>query len=121
MYLQFGDNEAADFIIIVDDIPVKVQVKTTIIANTESADFVLSKSNAHRTNGTRHKYPKNKVDIFLCYDAYNTNLFVLKNTGEMSGIKIRYNKSHNNQVKGINYYKDYLFNLERLKSLIHEL
>ena len=44
-------------------------------------------------------------------------MFLVKNHGNMSRIKIRYEKAKNGQSKGINYYNDNDFNIENLLNL----
>lgn len=71
VYLQFGDNEPADYIILVANKCLKVQMKTSSTYNGETTVFDLTSSTAHRKNGVRHKYSLEEVDMFLCYDEKN--------------------------------------------------
>lgn len=114
VYQQFGDNEPADYIILVDNIPLKAQVKTSETYDGDKTIFDLTSSTAHRKNGVKHKYSKEEVDLFLCYDAKTKELFVIENTGDMSTITIRYIKPKNNQTKGINFHTDYTLCVETL-------
>lgn len=117
VYQQFGDNEPADYIILIDNVPLKAQVKTSETYDGDKTIFDLTSSTMHRKNGVKHKYSKEEVDVFLCYDVKTKELFVVENTGEMSGITIRYTKSKNNQTKGINFYTDYTLCVETLHGI----
>lgn len=110
VYQQFGDNEPADFLIIVNDNIFKIQVKATTIANEECVKFDLTSSTVHRKNGIKHKYSLKEVDYFLCYDIINKRLLVYKNNGNITSITFRYKKGKNNQEKNVKYAKDYLLN-----------
>lgn len=90
IYQQFGDNEPADYLIIVDGIVYKIQVKTSTTYDGKKTVFDLTSSTFHRKNGANHKYTKDEVDYFICYDAVTKQIFLVKNNGNMSGIVIRY-------------------------------
>lgn len=115
VYQQFGDNEAADYLIIINNKIKKIQVKTSESGDGEKTTFNLT-SILFNKNEKRHKYSKEEIDYFICYDLVTKELFLIKNNGNMISITIRYNESKNNQKVGINYYKDYLLNY---KSLCH--
>lgn len=117
VYLQFGDNEPADYIIIVDNDCLKVQVKTSSTHNGEITEFDLTSSTVHRKNGVKHKYSLKEVDIFLCYDEKTKRIFVVKNRGNMSGITIRYTPSKNNQSTNVNMYSNFLLSVETLQEV----
>ena len=117
VYQQFGDNEPADYIILVNNIPLKVQVKSSDTYNGEKTIFDLTSSTVHRKNGAKHKYSTEEVDLFLCYDIQTKELFVVQNQGNMSSIVIRYIKPKNNQTKGINFYTDYILCVETLHEI----
>ena len=114
VYQQFGENEPADFIILVNDVPLKVQVKSSKNYNGEKTIFDLTSS----VNGTRNKYSTQKVDVFLCYDIQTGEIFIIKNTGDMSTFAIRYTKPKNNQTKGINFYSDYILDMNTLSRVV---
>lgn len=115
IYLQFGDNEPADYIIIVNNNCLKIQVKTSSTYDGEKVLFDLVSSTTHRKNGHKHKYSKEEVDLFLCYDEKKDNIFVIKNTGNMSGVTIRYTPTKNNQKDFVRMYSDYLLSVETLQ------
>lgn len=113
VYQQFGENEPADFIILVNEVPLKVQVKSSKNYNGEKTIFDLTSS----VNGTRKKYSTQKVDVFLCYDIQTRKIFIIKNTGDMSTFAIRYTEPKNNQTKGINFYSDYILDMDILSKV----
>lgn len=112
IYQQFGDNEPADYLIIVNNIIYKIQVKTSTTNNKDTVKFDLTSSTIHRKNGSKHKYSKEEVDYFICYDTITKTLFLIKNTGNMSSIKIRYKDCR--QSNGINKAEDFTLCVETL-------
>lgn len=120
VYQQFGDNELADYIILVNNKALKVQVKTSSSFDTEKTIFDLTSSSLHRKNGTKHKYSKDEVDLFLCYDSKKKELFLVRNVGNMNSIAIRYTKPKNGQLKRINFYTDYQLCAETLYKINKE-
>ena len=117
VYLQFGDNEPADYIIIVDNNCLKVQVKTSSTYDGETTIFDLTSSTVHRKNGVKHKYFLEEVDIFLCYDEKTKQIFIVRNNGDMATIRIRYAASKNNQYTNVNMYSDFLLSVETLQEV----
>lgn len=117
VYLQFGDNEPADYLIIVNNKVFKIQVKTSTSVTDEYALFALTSSSLHRTGGTKHIYSTQEVDYFICFDYVNTKLFLIKNTGNMRTVTIRYKPPKNNQKKHISLAEDYLLCVETLHGM----
>jgi len=117
VYIQFGDNEPADYIIIVDGVPLKVQVKSSTRYDGEKTKFDLVSSTVHRTNGEKHKYSIQEVDIFMCYDINTKEVFLVENTGDISGITIRYSLPKNGQKKGVNLSSDFALCVETLHEI----
>lgn len=117
VYFQFGDNEPADYIIIVDNSCLKVQVKTSSTYDGETTSFDLTSSTVHRKNGIKHKYSLEEVDMFLCYDEKVKQIFVIKNKGNMTGFRIRYSLPKNNQYTNVNMYSDFLLSVETLQEV----
>jgi len=117
VYQQFGDNEPADYLIIVSGKILKIQVKTSTTYDEKKVVFSLTSSTVHRKNGVRHKYTKQEVDAFICYDTHTSQLFIIKNTGNMTSVSIRYNKPKNNQLTNIKYSNDFLLCVETLHEI----
>ena len=120
VYQQFGDNEPADYIILIDNKPLKVQVKSSDTYDGDKVIFDLTSSTVHRTNGDKHKYTTEEVDIFICYDIKTRELFLVRNSGDMSGITIRYTEPKNNQQQGINYSTNFSLCVETLHEISHQ-
>lgn len=116
VYQQFGDNEPADYIILVNNKPIKIQVKTSNSYDSDKVSFCLCSSTIHRKNGKKHKYTTEEVDAFMCYDTINKNIFLVPNT-DLYQIVIRYNEPKSNQKLNINHYKDFLLSEESLYKL----
>lgn len=121
VYMQFGDNEAADYIIIVNNKPLKIQVKTSNTYDGNRVQFDLTSSTIHRKNGVKHKYSIKEIDLFICYDIKTKQLFVIKNKGEMSSFAIRYTTPNNGQTKNINFASDYTLCVETLHEISNSL
>ncbi len=117
VYQQFGDNEPADYIILVNNKPIKVQVKSSDTYDGEKVVFDLTSSTCHRSNGVRHKYTTEEVDAFICYDVRTQELFLIRNNGDMTGITIRYVAPRNNQQQGINYSTNFSLCVETLHEI----
>lgn len=117
VYIQFGNNEPADYLILVGNRPYKVQVKTSRTFNGETTVFELTSSTAHRKKGYKHKYPKEEVDLFMCYDYCTGKIFIFKNTGISSAVTVRYAHPKNNIVKNVNFAVDNELTLDKLHSI----
>ena len=114
VYMQFGDNEPADYLIIVDDDVLRVQVKSSETFDGKSTVFYLTSSTIHTKNGVRRAYTEREVDLFLCCDVKNNNVFVVPNNGETQSFKIRYAFPKNNQKKSVNMWLDSILCVETL-------
>lgn len=117
VYIQFGDNEPADYLILLDNHPYKVQVKTSRTFNGETTVFELTSSTAHRKKGYKHKYSTEEVDLFMCYDYCTGKIFIFKNTGIRYTVKVRYTHPRNNIVKNVNFATDCELTLDKLYSI----
>ena len=117
VYQQFGDNEPADYIIIVNNNLLKIQVKTSTTYDGERTRFDLTSSTMHRKNGDRHKYSVGEVDAFICYDISTKEIFLIKNNGDMTTVVIRYSLPKNNQKEDINFHTDYALCVETLHEI----
>lgn len=118
VYQQFGDNECADLIIIVNNTPLKVQVKTSTKGDESKVNFALTSCTFHRKRGNRHKYSIDEVDLFICLDAKKDILFIVKNTGNMSNFTIRYTPTKNNQKAQTHYFENYILCVNTLQEIL---
>lgn len=117
VFVSFGDNNPADFIVLVDNHPLKIQVKTSSAYDGSRTVFALTSSTVHRKNGNKHVYSIEEVDYFVCYDTETDSLFLIKNEGRMIHVSIRYSNTKNNQCRGVRFYKDYLLCVETLHGI----
>ena len=100
IYISFGDNERSDFIIDLNNHLFKIQVKTSGYSPDEGKIiFDLVSSTSHRKNGYKHKYTTDEVDFFACYNIIKDEIYLIKNTGNMSSITIRWIPPKNGQKK----------------------
>lgn len=114
-YVQFGDNEAADYLIILDNKVFKLQIKASSIVKEGKIVFSTNHSTLHRKNGKRKCYSVDEVDAFICYNVLNEELYIIKNTGNYLTITFRLEAPKNNQNKNINLASNYLLTLDNLK------
>lgn len=108
--IPFGEDSRYDFIADINDKLYKIQCKTSseIVEN----DVVVSikfktvrQSGSKATNWTRTKYGENEIDYFATSYQGKCYLVPLKECSNEKTLRIVPPK--NNQVKGINFLKDY--------------
>lgn len=110
IYIPFGDNERADFVIEYNNKLLRIQVKTSVKAKDNKMIFDLTSSTCHRKNGNRHRYTNAEVDYFALYNIERDVLLLYKAPKDTrTSITIHYSLPLNNQVKNINFEDDYLF------------
>lgn len=115
--LPMSDNLPYDFVIYYNNKFYKCQVKTTNSkTNNNSLCFSIVSSNWY--SKTIHKYSSNEVDIIICCDLKNIYLFSINEVNNKTKITIREEQSNNNQVKNINFAKDYIISEERIKQVL---
>ena len=120
IYQQFGDNEPADYIVIYDSVPIKIQVKTSSWGDKDVIKFILMSSSSHRRNGGKHIYTTDEVDAFVCYDITRNVMFLVENNMQKT-ISLRYNPTINNQSKSVRMADDYIFSIDKLKCIAKDV
>ena len=121
VYLPFGDNEKADLITDFNGKLNKIQVKTSIKAQDGKMIFDLTSSTMHRKNGVKHIYTSDEIDYFACYNIDRDKIFLIDiNEAPNTIITIRYEKPKNNQIQGIKFEEDYLFENVLCVETLHE-
>ena len=112
VYLPFSDNEKADLIILLDNIPKKVQVKTALKDNGDVVYFntCSSTSAIYKRKSVAHKYTAEEVDYYALYNIARKEMYLVpfEECGGR-GIQLRYTETKNNQKAGIKWARDYLF------------
>lgn len=119
IYLQFGDNEAADYLVIVNDEIFKIQVKASTTYDGAKVVFDLTTSTLHNGKHNKHKYSLKEVDYFCCYDTVMKEVYLIKNIGDMASIALRYVPSKNNQKDGVKFASDYVLSKELIDQMKH--
>lgn len=114
IYLPFGDNEPADMIVKINEKFIQIQCKTTYMDDETGATFYLQSCSTNYL----HTYSQSEVDYFYLYAVNADRAFLLKNTGDLKTIKIRFIQPKNRQVAGINMFNDYEFDTVISKLLI---
>lgn len=112
VYLPFSDNEKADLIILLDNIPKKIQVKTTVGDNGDIVRFNTCSSTAaiYKRKSVAHKYTAEEIDYYALYNIDRKEMYLVpfEECGGRS-IYLRYTEPKNKQVQGIKWARDYLF------------
>lgn len=103
-----------DFIVEIQNKLYRVQVKATEYTKDEGAkmNFSTKTTNYEKGHWKNKRYSLEEVDLFFLYCLENdwSGLFIPKDLEEIpSTISLRLTPSKNNQVKGINFAKDYEF------------
>lgn len=108
--IPFGEDSRYDFIADINDKLYKIQCKTS--SEIVEDDIVLAikfktvrQSGNKATNWTRTKYEENEIDYFATSYQGKCYLVPLKECSNEKTLRIIPPK--NNQVKGINFLKDY--------------
>ena len=117
--IPFGEDSRYDFIADINDKLYKIQCKTS--SEIVEDDIVLAikfktvrQSGSKATNWTRTKYEENEIDYFATSYQGKCYLVPLKECSNEKTLRIIPPK--NNQVKGINFLKNYELS-EVLKTL----
>lgn len=112
VYIPFSDNEKADLIILLDNVPKKVQVKTTLEDKQGVSVFhaMSCSSKIYNRKSVIHKYTKDEVDYFMLYNIKRNEVYMVP-FAECAGgiITIRHTIPKNNQTKGIKFDRDFIF------------
>ena len=109
VYIPFGDNEKSDLIAEFDGKLNKIQVKTSIKAENGKITFDLTSAQSNSKTWSRHIYTKDEIDYFACYNIARDKVFLISiNDAPNTTISIRFEKTKNNQTKGIIYEDKYL-------------
>ena len=117
VFVPIGDNSKVDLICIVDNIPIKIQVKSQIKSKDPSIASFLTESKACQTKH-KHTYSVTEVDCFIFVDIGKNEFFILKNNTNLpKSFKVRYNLTKNNQNKLVNFASDYKLCVETLHEI----
>lgn len=111
VFLPFGDGNKVDMILLVNNKCLKAQVKST---ETGSEDGVLifstSSAKSTRTNGERHQYTKDEIDIFLFYSYVYDEIYVVTiDEAPKSSVTLRH-EIPKTVYPSMRFTKDYNFN-----------
>lgn len=110
VFTPFGDGSIVDLILIVNGKCLKAQVKST---ETGKEDGVLifntSSAKSTRTNGERHQYTANEIDLFLFYSFVYDEVYVMSiNDAPKGSVTIRHNIP-DKVLSTMRFIKDYSF------------
>lgn len=102
VYTPFGDCEKADLVAEFNGKLQKIQVKTSVKAENGVIKFDLTSSTIHRKNGVKHKYTKNEIDYFACYNIARDKVFLIPiEVAPSTSISIRFEEPKNHQFNNV--------------------
>lgn len=78
VFTPFGDGSVVDLILIVNGKCLKAQVKSTQTGTNDGVmTFNMSSSKSTRTNGERHYYTADEIDIYLLYSYVYDEVYLI--------------------------------------------
>ena len=78
VFTPFGDGNVVDLVLIVNGKCLKAQVKSTQTGENDGImTFNISSSKSTRTNGERHHYTANEIDIYLLYSYVYDEVYLI--------------------------------------------
>lgn len=104
--LPYGEDSRYDFIVDIDGILIKVQVKTCRVLEDNSVITFSCRSTRINSQGCYHRqYSKDEIDYFCTY--YNNKCYLIPVEECSNEKRLRLKPPKNNQRGKINYAKDY--------------
>lgn len=106
VYVPFGDNSQSDLIADFGGKLQKIQIKTTEFIK----DCVMSFSISSRRYNVDYKYTPDEVDFYALYCVANRSCYLVPYNESIGYcLKLRLEKSKNNQIKGVRMADEYRF------------
>ena len=102
--IPFGDRARYDLIVDAKNKLLKIQVKTGRIDDKGNIRIPLSSKGYH---GNRKLYTKEEIDLILAY--VDGIIYIIRGFEGKTEIRLRTQPVKNNQIKGVNLAKDYIF------------
>jgi len=106
VFAEMGDLSRVDLIVLVENRPIKIQVKTRNLKEGK-----ISVDSRKSGPGYRYRYKPEDVDVFAIYIPQKDAILFL-NVNQILKAKgttvIRVDKPKNHQTKRINWFEDYL-------------
>jgi hypothetical protein len=116
VYVPFGENQKADFIVDLNGKLKKIQVKTAEGTTDGCIRFYTTVKNRNAHGIKKHKYTPDEVDYFACYSIERNKLFLIDiNDNVSSEIRIRFEEGKVNNSR-YRWEDDYVF-----ENVIHKL
>ena len=112
-FKEFGDNSKVDLIALINNVPIKIQVKSYHSGKNGAVGIGPKKSGP----GYRFTYTRGQIDVFAVY-VYDRDLILYvsaKKIIESGGLSIRLDATKNNQQKGVHKASDYISLKEALR------
>lgn len=112
VYVPVSDNEKADLIILLNNIPKKIQVKSAITDKNGKIEFNIKSSTSaiYNRKSQVHYYTEEEVDYYmLCNIARKEIYLVPFSQSNKAIITLRYDEPKNNQRKNVKFAKDFIF------------
>ena len=115
VFTELGDNSKVDLIVLIDNIPVKVQVKYRTIDEGGSVELKAAKAGPNY----RFRYIGSDVDVFACYVPEEEIVFYVSASevvASKGGLKFRILPSRSRNKTAFRFAKDYYSITDALKS-----
>ena len=77
VFMPFGDGNVVDLILIVNGACLRAQVKSSYTGKDGKITFATASSKSTRTNGERHQYTKDDIDVFIFYSYVYDELYLM--------------------------------------------
>ena len=117
VFVPIGDNSKVDLICLVENFPLRIQVKSQIKSKDPNTAVFMTESRACQTKN-RHGYSVSEVDCFIFVDIAKEEMFIVRNKDNITKtFKVRYTATKNKQHKFINYASDFELCVETLHEI----
>lgn len=77
VFIPFGDGSVVDMILVVNGRCLRAQVKSSNTGRNGKITFATSSSKSTRTNGERHQYTVDDIDVFIFYSHMYDELYLM--------------------------------------------
>lgn len=110
VYIPFGDNEKVDLIVSINNILLKVQVKTS--SRLKHGCLIFNSRSTTSDSNTNVLYTEEDIDLYACYSLVTKELYILKRSEFSQGlVSLRVEETKNNQIRNVKFAKDYTLDI----------
>ena len=109
VFIPFGDGNVVDMILLVNGKCLRAQVKSSNTGEDGKITFATSSSKSTRTNGERHQYTKDEIDVFIFYSYIYDELYVMDVKDAPKSSVILRHDDPKVKINTMRFTKDYPF------------